>query len=213
MKRIVLWISVLLAASVLNGCQTANVYTVTQNNEETYTVDRVRKTVACHGVVYQFKITRSDERSVDLDITYPDGSTYYWSQTDGLYRDGWSDDYDPLARGYVPGCMLRIILMKEVRPSGQMVAGPELRVAFLLLAVGALLAFVPWAAWMLAYGWRFEDAEPSDSALTATRILGVTLIVIGIICLLDSVDLLQPSSTHASSQNASSYLEQTVNIS
>jgi hypothetical protein len=94
-----------------------------------------------------------------------------------------------------------------------MVAGPELRVAFLLLAVGALLAFVPWAAWMLAYGWRFEDAEPSDSALTATRILGVTLIVIGIICLLDSVDLLQPSSTHASSQNASSYLEQTVNIS
>lgn len=83
----------------------------------------------------------------------------------------------------------------------------------ILLAAGALLAVVPWAAWMLAYGWRFKDAEPSDFALAANRILGVTLIVIGIICLLDSADPLHPSSTHASSQNASSYLEQTVKMS
>lgn len=212
MKRLSLWIFVLLAASVLNGCQTANVYTVTQD-EETYTVDRVRKTIACDGVVYQFKITRSDERSVDLDITYPDGSTYYWSNTDGLYRDSWSDDYDPLARGYVPGGMLRVILFQEVRPSGQMVAGPELRVAFLLLSVGVLLAVVPWAAWILAYGWRFKDAEPSDFALGANRILGITLIVIVMVCLLASTDLFHSSPTYGSSQNASSYLEQTVKMS
>lgn len=59
--------------------------------------------------------------------------------------------------------------------------------AALLLAVGIFNTAAPQTAWWLEYGWRFKDAEPSDLALGANRILGVVLIFIGGVCLLATI--------------------------
>lgn len=115
-KRFNLWIAVLLLVFTLCGCQEHNIYEVTHDGK-TYTVDREQRTVTADEVVYQFAITRKGENSVDLDIIYPDGSRYYWTQTGYMGRGGWSDDYDPETKSYVPGNVLWDVL--GIRPSSQ----------------------------------------------------------------------------------------------
>lgn len=181
MKRFYIWIAAMLLMFTLCGCQEHNTYDITYDGK-TYTVDREQRTVTVDEVVYQFAITRNGEDSVDLDIIYPDGSRYYWSQSGFMCGGGWSPDYDPETKGYVPGDVLWDVL--GIRPSSQDDFGTKFLLVFLLLAVGAFLVITPQTAWMAAYGWRFKDAEPSDFALIANRVSGVALICFGIICLL-----------------------------
>ena len=188
MKRLCLWIAVLLSVFTLCGCQNKedpDLYDVDYGGT-TYTVDREHGTITCDGIVYQFEVSSRGGDSVDLDITYPDGSRYYWTM-DGSSggHGGWSDDYDPEASGYVPGDVLWDVLSLE--SAGQGHSGPSPILAVVLLALGAFQALSPRTAWTLGYGWRFKDAEPSELALTVNRIVGVLLIFVGIICLLASL--------------------------
>lgn len=57
-------------------------------------------------------------------------------------------------------------------------------VAPLLCGVGIFNLAAPKASWYLSYGWRFKDAEPSDEAITLSRIGGGITIVIGVIMLI-----------------------------
>lgn len=173
MKRFYFSIAALLLACMLCGCQ-ENIYDITHNGK-VYTVDRELRTVTCDDVVYQFQIIRSGENSVELEITYPDGSRYYWTQHDHTCLGGCSIDYNPEGKGYEPGETLRDVL--GPRPASW-TSGSGLLAAFFLLAAGALLAITPHTAWMMMYGWRFKDAEPSDMALLTNRVIGVTIIII-----------------------------------
>ena len=187
MKRFCLWIAVLLSVFCLCGCQSRespDLYDV-EHNRKTYTVDRGQGTITCDGVVYQFEVSDRGGDSVDLDITYPDGSRYYWTMDGNFGHGGWSDDYDPEASGYVPGDVLWDVLSLET--ASQEHSGPSPVLAVLLLALGAFQAISPRTAWFLGYGWRFKDAEPSELALTVDRIVGVLLISVGLICLLASL--------------------------
>lgn len=187
MKRLYLLIAVLLLGLTLCACrekESPNVYDVTYKGK-TYTVDQEQGTITCDDAVYHFEVSGSSGGSVDFDVVYPDGSRYYWTEEDYGGHGGWSDDYDPETRGYVPGTVLWGVL--GMRPDGRENSGPSLLPAFLLMAAGAFLTIAPQTAWMLEYGWRFKNAEPSDIALTVNRILGVVLIFIGIICLLASI--------------------------
>jgi len=187
MKRFYLWIAVLLSACILCGCQESgnpNIYDVTYNGKN-YTVDQEQGTVTCDKVVYQFEISSRGGNSVDLDIIYPDGSRYYWTKESYGGHGGWSDNYDPEGKGYVPGDVLWDVL--GMRSDNRKDSDPSPLLAFLLLAAGAFQTITPQTAWMLEHGWRFKNAEPSDLALSVNRILGVVLIFIGAICLLASV--------------------------
>ncbi len=178
----------LLSVFTLCGCQnkeSPNLYDVVYNGK-TYTVNQEQGTIICDGVVYQFEISSRGGNSVDLDITYPDSSRYYWTM-DGSFggHGGWSDDYDPETSGYVPGDVLWNVLSLE--SVGQEHSGPSPILAVFLLALGAFQTISPRTAWMLGYGWRFKDAEPSELALTVNRAVGVLLVFVGIICLLASL--------------------------
>ena len=56
--------------------------------------------------------------------------------------------------------------------------------ALLLCGVGIFNLAAPKARWYLSYGWRFKDAEPSDAAITLSRIGGGIAVVIGVIMLI-----------------------------
>ena len=187
MKRFCLWIAVLLSVLALCGCQNKEdpgPYDVAYDGK-TYTVDQEQGTITCDGVVYQFEVSSRGGDSVELDITYPDGSRYYWTMDGSFGHGGWSDDYDPEGSGYVPGDVLWDVLF--LGSAGQERSGPSPILAVVLLALGAFQAISPRTAWMIGYGWRFKDAEPSDLALTVDRIVGVLLILAGIICLVAAI--------------------------
>lgn len=57
----------------------------------------------------------------------------------------------------------------------------EIIFAIICLGIGALNIFCPELGWYLSEGWKFRDAEPSDFALTMTRIGGVISVIIGFI--------------------------------
>lgn len=56
----------------------------------------------------------------------------------------------------------------------------------LFIIVGLIAAISPYSAWYLSVGWKFKDAEPSDLALGAERIVGIVLVIAGFIMVLSS---------------------------
>lgn len=189
MKRLLPLLAALLLAFSLCGCRgepNSNRYDVSHAGK-TFTVDHEACTITCDGEVYHFTVSGTGS-SVSFEVTYPDGSSYHYSESVGgnvgFGQGGWSDDYDPEARGYVPGDVLWDVLgLRAEREK----SGPSPLLAVLLLAVGIFNTAAPQTAWWLEYGWRFKDAEPSDLALGANRILGVVLIFIGGVCLLATI--------------------------
>lgn len=52
----------------------------------------------------------------------------------------------------------------------------------ILIVIGVVNAAWPEVGWHLSEGWKFKDAEPSDTALFLGRLGGIVAIVAGIIC-------------------------------
>ena len=64
------------------------------------------------------------------------------------------------------------------------VARENLFFGIICLLIGLFNLFCPYGAWFLGYGWRYENAEPSDLMLIATRIIGGFITLIGLFFLL-----------------------------
>lgn len=155
----------------------SSVYEV-ERGGRTYTVDQDNQTITCDGEAYRFSVQGGGSQ-IRTEITYPDGSTYWW-ETSGMGGfGGWSDDYDPGA--YVDGDVLLAVLGTD-RVTPEEDGGNPLP-GLLLIALGIWGAAAPRSVWYLSYGWRFKDAEPSDAALLAERLGGGIAVFIGIILL------------------------------
>lgn len=48
------------------------------------------------------------------------------------------------------------------------------------------MAIWPYFTWYLRLGWKLKDAEPSDLALNAGRILGIIFVIVGFILIVSS---------------------------
>ena len=177
MKKIQVLIVLMLIAISLCACSSmSTTYTVEQDGI-TYVVDTINSTVFDGGNTYQYSFSGSYS-SYKIDITYPDGSTYWWQQQGSSGFGGWSDNYDE--NRYVAGDVLRDVLEekapKESNPG-------KFFMAIFLLGIGIFNIFSPYTAWYLQYGWRYKDAEPSDDALIMNRVLGGVAIIIAVIIL------------------------------
>lgn len=89
---------------------------------------------------------------------------------------GWSDDYD--ANRYVDGDLLCDILIQKALKA----VNPDKVIGIIiLLAIGILNIASPYTAWYLGYGWRYKNAEPSDSALGLNRVVGVFAVLVAVV--------------------------------
>lgn len=173
MRKVYVFLLSLLLVFSLCACsaeENPNVRTVSVDGV-VFTVDVEQGTITDGRCTYQFTVSGSS-----TNITYPDGSTYYWTQNEHFGHGGWSADYD--ANRYVDGDTLCDVLSKTV-PVSRSSEKPVL-IILLLLVVGVFNAAAPQASWYLEYGWRFRDAEPSELALGVNRIIGIVCIVIAV---------------------------------
>ena len=152
----------------------SGVYEV-ERGGRTYTVDQDNQTITCDGETYRFSVQGSGSRIL-TEITYPNGSTYWWETSEMGGAGGWSDDYDPSA--YVDGDVLLAVLGTD-RATPERGGGNPL-LGLLIIALGIWGVAAPRSVWYLSYGWRYKDAEPSDMALVAERLGGGVAIVVGL---------------------------------
>ena len=186
-KVLLLLVSMLLLLSSCARSEPKEPYTV-DTGLKTLEIDPVTKTITDKYKTYQYTYQYSISKNTDgftVTVIYPDGSTYFVTQKEddsGTRRiPGHSEDYD--AKRYISGHILIQALEDEFpispflipRFTGDPVLG------FLLIGLGILGAFWPRIIWWLTIGWLIKNAEPSNFALIAYRIIGVLLILFGII--------------------------------
>lgn len=176
MKKIIPVLAILLMLASLFGCssQTLSAYTARYNGI-TFNVDPMLGTITDDRYTYSYKFSGTAEKGT-AEITYPDGSTYHFTMDGNGGYGGRSDDYSDEI--YTDGSILCDILFDNAK-SEKAKVGPFSIIV--LLVCGAVMVAYPRKIWHLEYGWRFKNAEPSDTAIAANRIVGVVLICIAII--------------------------------
>lgn len=176
MKR--LYILMLIVSVFLCGCSgkpSAGERTVIREGME-FVIDTEKGTVAEGEDVYRFSVEGNW-----VTITYPNGGTYAWEKGGGIGYGSVSADYDDSR--YVPGSVLAEVLaevpLRDRDTDIGMVIG-----GLVCLAIGLWSALFPHSVQYLRHGWRYRDAEPSDMALTLTRLGGILAIIFGAVAFL-----------------------------
>lgn len=175
--RKILVMLILILMVCLCACASAEpTYTITKDNVD-YVVDTENKTISDGIYTYQYEFS-GNSSSYDVDITYPDGSIYWFTMSGNSGHGGWSDDYDE--KRYIDGDTLCDVLLekapKESKPG-------KIFAVVLLAALGVFNVVSPYSAWYLEYGWRYKNAEPSDMALGMNRVGGVIAVIAAILVL------------------------------
>ena len=161
---------ILAAAMLLAGCKKEPlpaVYTVYSYGAP-YTIDTQSRTISDGTYTYGYEYAASGS---SVSFTYPDGNVY---SADYDYNSGYTD---PLSLCYA------LASPRETERAASSGSNHPF-VALLLCGVGIFNLAAPKASWYLSYGWRFKDAEPSDAAITLSRIGGGIAVVIGVIMLI-----------------------------
>ena len=178
MNKICTFLLVMLLTITLCGCSTTpSTYTV-EKGDTIFTVDTIESTISDGANTYQYTLSKMASGN-HVEILYPDGSTYWWQTnrngdaTNGF--GGWSDDYDE--NHYVNGYTLYEVLEDSIATKS---SSKNIVVILLLIIIGILNVTSPYTAWYWEYGWRFKEAEPSDSALLLNRCAGVLCLIIAL---------------------------------
>ncbi|MGN0978156.1 MAG: DUF6199 family natural product biosynthesis protein [Faecousia sp.] len=173
-----LYVLLLIVSVLLCGCSgklSSGERTVIREGTE-YIIDTEKGTITEGGDVYWFSVERNR-----VTITYPDGGTYAWEKDGGVGYGSVSADYD--GSRYVSGSVLAEVLAEvPLRDTGTdigMVIG-----GLACLVIGLWSALFPQTVQYLRHGWRYRDAEPSDMALTVTRLGGILASILGAIVFL-----------------------------
>ena len=120
-----------------------------------------------------------------LEISYPDGSTYWQEQQpDGPVVSGWSDNYS--GEGYPDGDTLCSAIIFQFSLSLDTPSPRLIILALLTFFCGAFYTFSPGGIWRFqARSMVKESAESAEGVLSRYRIGGIVLMAAGIvICVL-----------------------------
>ena len=175
-KCMVLFVVMIIVISLLGCSRQDGVYTVTVNGTDFF-VDPVEMTVTEGENVYRYSFS-GDSSDYRVTIQFPDGSSYWYSQSNGMGQGGWSQDYREGT--YASGNTLVNVITKNVPKKadpGRFWGG------ILLVALGVFDVIFPKVSWYLGYGWRYKNAEPSDGALFFARMAGGIAAALGILLL------------------------------
>lgn len=141
-----------------------------------FVIDVENGTVTEGEEVYRFSVEGNR-----VTIAYPNGGTYTWETDGSIGQGGGSGDYDDSR--YVSGAVLADILVGEQLQNagtniGMVICG------LVCLVIGLWGALLPNSVLYLRHGWRYRHLEPSDIALTVTRLGGVLTSIFGAIAFL-----------------------------
>ena len=138
-------------------------------------------TVAMDNGTYVF----SYDMNGTVTVIYPDGYVYTQTEKNGGYASPVDYDADAVkAKGYIDGFTLIWAIesataeLNQVKTSG----GPSPLLAIVLILLGAWYCFLPKLAWQISHGWKYKNAEPSQTALSLYRISGAVAIAVGVVC-------------------------------
>ena len=180
MKHFRILILLLILALALSGCAGAasrmpyDTNYSTGSREYSFTVDPAAGTITSGDEVYTYQAEKSGKHT-SYTIHYPNGSSYYWTSTDGGGSGGWSNDYDP--ERYIPGDVL--IHSLELNQPREKIG--NVGMGLILMGLGAVNFFLPELPFYIRYGWAVRDAEPSDAYITWAKIGGVIAAALGLV--------------------------------
>ena len=168
-------ILLLILALVLAGCGEQEPLTAFDRYGNEYTIDREQGTIFDGENTYQYTY-EGDSEVFTITIDYPNGGCYRYSQSNGFGSGSWNAKYSE--NFYKAGDLLADMLQDNIPKKG---SARNILAALVLAGGGIFLFACPEVAWYWQSGWRYKNAEPSDIALSVTRISGVVAIIIGII--------------------------------
>ncbi len=175
MKYARIVIFVLLISLLFTGCTSVPEPYTYQGGGKTIEVYPAEGKLVCGLEVYTYTVSESGN-STHYHITYPNGGSYYWSQSGWSGSGGGSDGYNELM--YIPG----MTLVDAIRAGEDQTPFPWY--ALILGGLGALLFFFPKESFHVTYGWRFRDAEPSGAYLGFTRFTGGAAMALAVVLFL-----------------------------
>lgn len=184
MKRTFIFLLAVFLITGLCACSSGKVteYTVTKNGTD-YVVNTEKGTIFDGTNTYRYSFS-GNSTNYNMEIKYPDGSSWWWSQDDrsgmGAGYGGHSDNYDE--DKYVSGYVLQEVLEEKAPKAPKQ--GKNILIIVLLFGIGIFCLAAPKAAWYLEYGWHYKDAEPSEASIVICRVSGAVLIVIGVIMII-----------------------------
>ena len=183
MKRTALFLLSLLMILSLCACgaetDTDRTYTV-ERSGKIFTVDPDAQTISDGKHTYGYTLSAGGT-SAEVEITYPNGATYYWTWRGNVGTGGRGGDYDETL--YTDGMTLCDIVMDGAPAPDRAVSPGKLFLIIFAIPLGIFNIVWPQAAWYLEYGWRFRDAEPSDLALFFNRFGGIVLVIVGVVAI------------------------------
>lgn len=174
MKQFKLLLPLLLFALLLSGCAGEPQPYEYTSGEYTVTVDPINQTITNGTEVYTYVIVEMGTAN-RYEITFPDGSSYWWTDSGYVGNGGWSDNFDTDNWGYAE------FLVDALKQSAPREKQGSVGIGFLLICLGALDFFLPEFPFYSKYGWRFKNAEPSEAYLTFTRISGAIVAIAGLV--------------------------------
>jgi len=181
MKRLCCALLALVLILSLMGCAQKEVSHSANINGKEYTIDTEQKTITRGTTTYRYDFSGNDT-NYRITITYPDGSTYWYSQQGSSGTGGWSEDYSDTR--YESGSSLVYVIESIEAENHKSSAPGSIFLGILCIALGLLDIACPEITWYLGYGWRFKGAEPSDAALAFGRVCGGIIAILGIFLLL-----------------------------
>lgn len=178
---ILCFVLLLLFLTACGGKEKSDLYTDTVEYQgKTYVIEYVpnstRGTITVEGMVCEFGVSGSAEHT-KFEVTYPDGSHYSRTEFGNSWGSGMSEDYDPPS--YAKGDVLWEVLdaknyaEKESR-------GGQIFLGLLVAGLGLLNVIRPKTAWYVNHGWRYKNAEPSETALLFGALGGIVAILLGL---------------------------------
>lgn len=168
----------LLISLLLAGCVSSRLpENATPADGKELIVNQDEQTIFDGQHTYSYDLSGNKD-DYHVTITYPDGETYYESLSNGQGHSGWSNGYNEAA--YTSGSKLvNCVIDLLPQPAKQSMALPGV----LVLIIGLFSAIFPRGVWQLSIGWLFRNAEPSDAALTMSRVGGIVLVILGLVAL------------------------------
>ena len=208
MKRIRIFLLILMVAAVLCGCAVQTEFPM-ELEGYTLTVHTDTCTITHGQDVYTYERTSSHMWESTIVIRYPTGATYtkYTAfdiaisggdgtvsepNTDPSQEDDGQYKGDVDENRYVPGRILvkavkSAVYQKEAQNRDRERRTGYVFIAIFLLAIGLVNALWPKMIWYLRHWWSVEGGEPTDAFLSITRIGGVVATVIGVLYLIAGI--------------------------